>query len=95
MADQQTRIRMPAALKEALETAAFEANRSFNAEVLARLEASLIQQPDPKPLSTMLASLLERVEVLEREVFSESTGNEALASALSETMGELRSRSKR
>lgn len=38
--DPQVNIRVPAALIEGLKSAATENNRSFNAEIVARLEAS-------------------------------------------------------
>ncbi|WP_075800259.1 Arc family DNA-binding protein [Roseomonas gilardii] len=66
--DPQTRIRMPSALKEALEAAAFEANRSFNAEVIARLEASLEPQPSAEPLRVMLTEMIHRMDRLEARV---------------------------
>lgn len=42
--DPQTRLRFPPALKKRLEEEAKLANRSFNAEVIARLESSLTVQ---------------------------------------------------
>lgn len=51
-------LRLPPALKQALEESAHEARRSLNAEIVARLEASLAQDarqqayaPDPEELA--------------------------------------------
>jgi hypothetical protein len=42
-ADQQFKLRMPAALRAKVEQAAKEARRSLNAEIVLRLEASFAQ----------------------------------------------------
>lgn len=43
-ADQQFKLRMPAALRAQVEQAAKDARRSLNAEIVVRLEASFTQE---------------------------------------------------
>lgn len=45
--DPQVNIRMPQALKERLEAASAETNRSLNGEIVARLEQSFLEAPGP------------------------------------------------
>jgi len=45
--DPQLKIRLPADLKQHIEKAAQENHRSINAEVVARLESSFGDMPDP------------------------------------------------
>jgi predicted DNA-binding protein len=49
--DPQVNIRMPQALKERLESATIETNRSLNGEIVARLEESFEDRMGPMDLS--------------------------------------------
>lgn len=59
-------IRVPADLYKSIELAAYENNRSNNAEIIARLEASFNQ--DYEALSKETAAMIKRIERLEETV---------------------------
>lgn len=44
--DAQMKIRLPRDLKERIEAAAVAANRSWNGEIVSRLESSFLSPPD-------------------------------------------------
>lgn len=54
--DPQVNIRMPAALKERLESARVETKRSLNSEIVERLERSLTSDDEPLDLSLLLSA---------------------------------------
>ncbi|ALK10323.1 Arc family DNA-binding protein [Blastochloris viridis] len=56
--DAQLKIRLPRDLKERIEAAAVAANRSWNGEIVSRLEKSFLSPPD-KTLEERLISLEE------------------------------------
>lgn len=66
--DPQSRIRFPAALKAQLEDCARHSNRSFNAEVIARLEASFESGTAQEALEAQVQSLENIIKDLFRRV---------------------------
>ncbi|MFM0405219.1 Arc family DNA-binding protein [Paraburkholderia dipogonis] len=53
--DPQVNIRMPAELKERLESARIETKRSLNSEIVERLERSLASDDEPFDLNSLLS----------------------------------------
>lgn len=67
--DPQYKLRMPAGLKERIELAAQANNRSMNAEIVSRLEASfslMLFTGEAKEKGIEIESLLHKIEMLER-----------------------------
>lgn len=65
-------VRLPHGMRDALKRLAVDNNRSLNAEIVARLEASLAQRDD------RYLSLAKRIETLEAEFnqrFGDSTSD--------------------
>lgn len=68
--DPQFKLRLPAELKEQIEQAAEENNRSMNAEIVARLESSFVfgvSVAEELQLMDKIAELAERVVKRVRE----------------------------
>lgn len=59
--DPQVNFRMPAELKQKLETAAAENRRSITAELVARLEESFARETDPEPHALNFSISKERL----------------------------------
>ncbi|NML75274.1 Arc family DNA-binding protein [Rhizobium sp. S-51] len=64
--DPQFKLRMTPEIKDAIETAAARNNRSMNAEILARLQASIDGTAEGMPSTDLLADLREERGRLER-----------------------------
>ncbi|WP_321905109.1 Arc family DNA-binding protein [Paraburkholderia tropica] len=69
--DPQVNIRMPQALKEKLEAASAEMNRSLNGEIIDRLEASFETaqgvEISSKSLDKIVAGVVRPIEALIKE----------------------------
>lgn len=66
----QYKLRMPPELKDAINTLAEKNNRSMNAEIVARLEASIdAEESPPKPISVPFDDSFLKDAGLTREQF--------------------------
>lgn len=66
--DPQMNLRVPVELKEQIEKAAFENNRTITAEAVSRLEQSFKEKNNSlEQFSSQLQKLFERLERLEKQ----------------------------
>lgn len=97
--DQQTNVRLPAALKERITQAATESGRSFTAEMVARLEASFESVFEATLLQARLAERDEllrvrkeyrkRVDALHAEVHHPLPSPDQMSPALAHRLKEI------
>lgn len=97
--DQQTNVRLPAALKERITQAAADSGRSFTAEMVARLEASFESVFEATLLQARLAERDElvrvrkaygkRVDALKAEVHPLPTSPDEITPDLAQRLKEI------
>lgn len=69
--DPQVNLRIPAELKAEIQEAAIENGRSLNAEIVARLQDSLLSEPTDLKSSEILGAIMERIDRLSNQLESE------------------------
>lgn len=69
--DPQVNLRIPAELKVEIQEAAIENGRSLNAEIVARLQDSLLSEPTDLKSSEILGAIMERIDRLSNQLESE------------------------